>query len=389
MNDWRQVKLGDVAQEVTVGHVGSMVHEYRPNGVPLLRSQNVRPHGFDLGDVKYISEEFHAKLWKSALSAGDVVTVRTGKPGATAVVPSQWEDANCSDLVITRTGSQINAYWLSYYINSAAAGYIDSQLVGAVQQHFNVGSAKNMTLHLPPLNEQQAIAEVLGALDDRIAANTKLVDQAEALARTLLVPFQPTVPLAEVVQHRKRSVNPSLLISPSVAHFSLPAFDSGQIPETVNPIEIKSSKFLVEQPSVLISKLNPRFPRVWDVAEVPSVPALASTELLVLEPSRSTTTFLWACLSQPRFGESLESKVAGTPGSHQRVKPADLLDTEVINPDEVTPELKAQVTAAGLLAQQGRTENQTLATTRDTLLPQLMSGKLRVKDASDVVGSLV
>jgi type I restriction enzyme S subunit len=156
VNDWRQVKLGDVADEVTVGHVGSMAQEYRSTGIPLLRSQNVLPHSFDLKDVKYIDSDFHARLKKSALRAGDVVTVRTGKPGATAVIPAHWAEANCSDLVITRPGSEINAHWLSYYINSAATGYIDSQLVGAVQQHFNVGAAKNMTLNLPPDEQERA-----------------------------------------------------------------------------------------------------------------------------------------------------------------------------------------------------------------------------------------
>lgn len=167
---WRTVLLGDIA-EVTVGHVGPMAAEYVEMGIPFLRSLNIEPHRIDLLGIKYITPEFHARLKKSALKPGDVVTVRTGKPGATAVVPEHLPEVNCSDMVITRPGAEIDSRWLSYYINGVAGGYISSRLVGAVQQHFNVGSAKEMVLALPPLVEQRGIATTLGVLDDKIESN--------------------------------------------------------------------------------------------------------------------------------------------------------------------------------------------------------------------------
>ena len=92
--------------------------------------------------MKYIGRPFHDQLRKSALHPGDVVTVRTGKPGTTAVVPDSWGETNCADLVIIRPGPELDSRWLSYYINGAVSGFISSRLVGAVQQHFNVGAAK-------------------------------------------------------------------------------------------------------------------------------------------------------------------------------------------------------------------------------------------------------
>jgi type I restriction enzyme S subunit len=79
---WNQVLLEDVAEEITVGHVGSMASEYIPAGIPFLRSQNIEPFGITFNDLKYISHDFHFRLRKSVLSPGDVVIVRTGKPGA-------------------------------------------------------------------------------------------------------------------------------------------------------------------------------------------------------------------------------------------------------------------------------------------------------------------
>jgi hypothetical protein len=81
-----------------------------------------------------------------------------------------------------------------------------------------------------------------------------------------------------------------------------------------------------------LADATPRIPRVWDVPELPDTLALASTEFLVLDSSRFTSTVLWALIAQPEFGAALESKVAGTSDSHQRVRPDDLLSTPIGDP---------------------------------------------------------
>ena len=160
--EWREVVLEDVVKDVTVGHVGPMASEYVTAGIPFFRSQNIERLRINTVDLKFISAEFHERLKKSALSPGDVVVVRTGKPGACAVIPENFPVANCSDLVIVRCGEQVNPRFLAFYMNSVAAHHVDSHLVGAVQQHFNVGSARKLTMRLPEFWEQNAIARILG-----------------------------------------------------------------------------------------------------------------------------------------------------------------------------------------------------------------------------------
>jgi type I restriction enzyme S subunit len=193
--DWRDVALEDVADELTVGYVGPMASEYVDDGVPFLRSLNVEPLRINKNDLKFITPEFHGRIQKSRLTPGDVVIVRTGKPGACSVVPDWLADANCSDLVIVRCGEQLNNRFLAYYVNTVASGHVAAHLVGAVQQHFNVGSARTLRLSLPPLAEQKAIAGVLGALDDKIELNRRMNSTLEAMARALFqswfVDFDP------------------------------------------------------------------------------------------------------------------------------------------------------------------------------------------------------
>lgn len=195
-NDWPKVTVDEVAVDVTVGHVGPMADEYLDSGVPFLRSLSVERFGIREEGLKFISQEFHSKLKKSALVPGDVVIVRTGKPGTCAVIPDWLTDANCSDLVIVRCGPRVRPHFLCYTVNSVAGDHIESHTVGAVQQHFNVGSARTLSFLLPSLDEQDRILALLRGLDDKIELNRKMNATLEAMARALFrdwfVDFGPT-----------------------------------------------------------------------------------------------------------------------------------------------------------------------------------------------------
>ena len=170
-SDWQEVVLRDVTESITVGHVGPMADEYVESGIPFLRALNILPYRLNLGEVKYISPSFHERLRKSSLQPGDVVVVRTGKPGTATVIPEHLEVANCSDLVIIRPGDGIDARYLAYYFNSSAGqSHVDARSVGSVQKHFNIGDARRMKLRVPPPLVQERIADILGSLDDKIEA---------------------------------------------------------------------------------------------------------------------------------------------------------------------------------------------------------------------------
>lgn len=177
--------LGELAADITVGYVGSMATEYIEDGVPFLRSLNIKPYSYEPNDLKYISKEFHKKIKKSALKPGDVVAVRTGNPGASCVIPDQLQEANCSDLVVIRCGDLLDPHFVSYYINSVTHSHVKNQLVGAIQKHFNIGSAKE--LPFPDLTkiQQEKISSVLREIDKKIELNNRINAELEAMAKTL------------------------------------------------------------------------------------------------------------------------------------------------------------------------------------------------------------
>lgn len=183
-SEWRTVALGSVA-DLTVGFVGTMASNYTETGIPFLRSTNIEPFDIKFDDIKYISSNFNESLRKSELHPNDVVIVRTGIPGACAVIPAGVKAWNCSDLVIVRPHrNKLNPLFLASYVN-LASGVINTQLVGAVQQHYNVGAAKKMQIPLPPIGEQDKIASIIGMLNKKITINSKINDNLEQQAAAL------------------------------------------------------------------------------------------------------------------------------------------------------------------------------------------------------------
>ena len=169
---WEWTHVSDVVEKVTVGFVGSMKEQYRDSGVPFLRCQNVRVNRYEPVGLTFISGEFHRSIVKSTLRPGDVVVTRSGNVGVTCVIPDNLPEANCSDLVIVKRPIALIPSFLSYFINSIAAGQIEAKTVGIALTHFNTQSVAQITVALPPLAEQRRIV----AKVDQLLA---LVDQLE------------------------------------------------------------------------------------------------------------------------------------------------------------------------------------------------------------------
>ena len=229
-------------------------------------------------------------------------------------------------------------------------------------------------------NERRRIGELLGAVDDKIAANRRVIDAAEALMVATVESLGDYVPLCSLASRSSAVLEPEEF-DDMVAHFSFSAFDDGACPELVDSRSVKSAKFLLPAPCVLVSKLNPQIPRIWDILGMPDEMALASTEFVVLRPLDVDTSALWSALRQPRVLETLRQRVAGTSRSRQRIQPRDLMEIPVRDVRRLAPESARAVADLGALCHARRGECRRLSAFRDALLPRLMSGAVRVADA--------
>ncbi len=138
--------------------------------------------------------------------------------------------------------------------------------------------------------------------------------------------------LGDHVTVHTEQITPSSFPARLFAHHSIPAFDDAQTSAIEVGAEIKSNKFTVPFDAVLVSRLNPRFPRVWSPVVSDVFPAICSMEFLVMRPQTIDRRFLHYLCMAPSFRESLLERVTGTSSSHQRVSPKSMLEVEASIP---------------------------------------------------------
>lgn len=188
---WQVKLLKYLSPQLTVGIVVEPSKYYTSEGVPALRSLNVSQGHIDLDNVVYISKEANEQHSKSTLYAGDLVAVRSGQPGTTAVIPTELDGCNCVDLIIIRRPHSGCERFLCWYLASDfAVMQFSIGSGGAIQQHFNVSTAANLIVLNPPKVEQIEIASILdketGHLDTLTAEAQRAIELLQE-RRTALI----------------------------------------------------------------------------------------------------------------------------------------------------------------------------------------------------------
>lgn len=411
-SEWKEVLLEEVSREVTVGFVGSMASEYVQSGIPFLRSLNIEPYQVNMNDIKFITPEFHEKQSKSKLQPGDVVIVRTGKPGTCSVVPGWLKDANCSDLVIVRPGPKIDPYFLAYYVNSVAAHHIYSHLVGAVQQHFNVGSAKKIKINLPTLEEQTSITAVLNAVSSKIelnnSINKNLEEMAQALFKRWFVDFEfpnengepykssggefeesemglipkgwKVIGLNEIIQ-----INPKRALKKGTAYpyVEMKNLINNYARVTELAIRELSSGSKFKNGDVLLARITPCLENgktaYVDFLENDQM-GWGSTEFIVLRTSGNIPSeYAYFLARSDIFRTHAISNMTGSSG-RQRVPDSSLRNFKFVFPRDLESIINFGGVAKSVLDLMKRNDDESnrLKAIRDSLLPKLMSGEIRV-----------
>ncbi|MCF6751174.1 restriction endonuclease subunit S [Stutzerimonas degradans] len=155
---WQVKRLKHLVPSITVGIVVEPSKYYVDDGVPALRSLNVKPGVVVTENLVYLSEESNELHAKSKIFEGDIVAVRSGQPGTAAIVPKEFNGANCIDLIVIRKPLQGCSTFIFWYLNSdAALRQFSEGSSGAIQQHFNIAAASEMVFAWPPASEQLEI----------------------------------------------------------------------------------------------------------------------------------------------------------------------------------------------------------------------------------------
>jgi len=184
---WIWASLSELCERVSVGHVGPTTEYFcsKETGVPFVRSQDVRPGKLHLGEVAHVRQEFHNKLKKSKLRAGDILIVRVGaNRGDSCVVPKDVGEVNCANIVFARPIFP-NGFLGFYFRSPFGQQMLLSLTTGAAQGVLNTQDIARLPVPCPPLITQERVASILSAYDDLIENNTRRIQILEDMGRRL------------------------------------------------------------------------------------------------------------------------------------------------------------------------------------------------------------
>jgi type I restriction enzyme S subunit len=389
--------------------------------------------GFDItkavqqpGNVPVISSGGTNSYHSTAMVKGPGVVL--GRKGVVGSVYFVNEDYWPHDTTLWIKDFHGNDELFAYYFFLANSDVLARLDVGSANPTLNRNHVHPIRVQWPALREQRLIGRLLGVLDDRITllreTNTTLETVAQALFKSWFVDFEPVrakveglepqgmdaataalfpdgfeeselglVPtgweigsVGNLAVQKKGSVNPLSKPDDWFEHFSLPAFDNAQTPVFEQGGAIKSNKTPLPMNAVLLSKLNPHIPRVWLPVSY-GCNAVCSTEFLAYSPEGASSKELIYCLFKaPEFQQQLCQLVTGTSNSHQRVKPEHVISVRVVvASQELLFAFSSLVKPLFEQVYANRKQAQTLSQLRDTLLPRLISGQLRLPEAEELV----
>lgn len=315
---WAVMPLEAIADKIMVGIASAATHAYREKGVPMFRNQNIKRGQLDDRDLLFVAPEYELTYGNKRLRGGDLLTMRTGYPGVTAIVPPQYESAQSFTTLITRpNANRVESAYLCHYINSERGQrFFTQSQIGGAQKNVNAGTLRGMPIPLPPIHEQRAIAATLGDMDallgglDRLIAKKRDLKQAAMqqllTGQTRLPGFQEeweVKRLGEVSSIRNQKVMPSN-VDPETLCVELEHIGQGdgRLVAHSTARNSTSSKYRFYPGDVLFGRLRSYLRKYWLADRA----GICTTEIwpLMVDHGQVDSSFLLAVVQSNRFIEA-------------------------------------------------------------------------------------
>ena len=196
---WKEVELGDVCSKIGSGSTPTGgANVYSESGISLIRSQNILDFKFSDIGLAYINEIQAKKLNIVTIEEGDVLLNITGDSVArSCIVPKDILPARVNQHVAIIRGLQNSVYnrYILYYLQNNKTYLLSIAGTGGTRNALTKKMIENLNIKLPPFHEQKAIADTLSCLDDKIELNNRinktLEEMAQAIFKSWFVDFEP------------------------------------------------------------------------------------------------------------------------------------------------------------------------------------------------------
>lgn len=433
--EWGTRPLGDLVDDivdrrgVTPKKLGS---DFTTSGFRVISAKAIRARDVDLesDDPRFVDEPTIRKWMRTPILADDVILTSEAPLGEPAYIRRDVEWCLGQRLFGIRTKKEhLHGRFLFYALQSPGVRHdLLSRATGTTAQGIRQSELRLVQVPVPDLAAQHATAKILGALDDKIDLNRRMSETLEAMARALFkswfVDFDP-------VRAKAEGREPGLPLNVAEAFPDLlEESESGEIPAgwtrapvhdlaEVNPevwtaatrpnviryVDLSSTKWgrieaiaelpLRDAPSRAQRVLRPGDTIVGTVRPANGAYALiggegltGSTGFAVLRPREpELAELVYLAVTAPENIQELGRFADG--GAYPAVRPEIVGASPAIRPGfAVIAAFSAAVRPMFSRVAGIERESRTLAALRDTLLPKLISGELRIPDAERIVGEV-
>lgn len=407
--DWEVALLAEVT-DFQEGP-GILAKDFAESGVPLLRLRNIEGPNVRLDGCNYLAPARVESKWKHfALAPGDLLISTSASLGRVSVVDASSAGAIAyTGIIRFRSRSQrLHHEYLRAFLSSKSfVEQAERMATGSVIKHFGPSHLRQMAIALPPIGTQVRIAELFDALDDRITllreTNATLEAIAQALFKSWFVDFDPVRAKCDGRAPEGMDEATATLFPDSFEDSKLGAVPRGWLPRRLDSfLELAYGKALkaeerqpgrvpvygsggitgwhdtalVSQPSIVVGRKGTVGSVYWE-----SRPFFPIDTVFYVK-SELPLTYCFELLKT--LGLKDMNTDAAVPGLNREnvyrlltpAIPADVLDAF----DALVGSLRARIDQNDALAE-------TLSTLRDTLLPRLISGQLRLPEAAETIAA--
>lgn len=411
--NWRMAALRELTTKIGSGATprgGESAYLRSRATFALIRSQNVFDHKFQREGLAFISDSQAGELANAEVRPGDVLLNITGD-GATfaraCLVPDDILPARVNQHVsILRANPSFldSGYLAAYLAHPFTKSYIESFNAGGSRRAITKGHIESFQIPLPPLDEQRQIGTILGTIDTKIELSRRMNETLEDIALTVFrrdffnraSGTTSVLKVGEVVKIIKgRSYKSEELVEGfDAALVTLKSFERGG---GYKPDGLKgfSGSFRSEQ-QVLPGEVVVALTDVTQNAEVIGRPALvrrsaryskliASLDVAIIRPQRFVGKYFLYCLFRtPEFASHTYAHCSGTTVLHLGKDAIPSFEFAMPQGIDVS-KFEQAVTPIFQHVDHNDLENSTLTSLRDAILPKLVSGEIRLKDAEKII----
>ena len=390
------IKLGHVLTDVAMGPFGSNLkaESFQTTGVPVIRGQNLNEFYVSNENLAYVSPEKAAELSRSLASPGEIIVTHRGTLGQVSMIPFCPRYPNYlvsqSQMRLKVDSELADPRFVTYWMRSRIGQH--TLLSFAVQTGVPAiarptSSLRDYPIALPSLTEQIAIADLLGSLDDKIAANNDVVQRANALSTAFVrIDFEESSrkPLKDLTSLISRGVTPQYDDSGGYTVLNQRCIRDSRVDvapsRTMRSLPKNRIKILCKNDVLVNSTGQGTLGRIarW-ISPAPDTAVDTHVSIVRFNPDLADPAFAGTMLST--MERLVEDLAEGSTGQTELKR--DLLGSLELSlpPLEKQRQVGQKIILLDDLCQARLEENIVLANTRDELLPLLMSGKITVKEA--------